>query len=151
MYNRDVSITRYPSINKYRGASAIHEWYCPGADSTNATLAELVVYNRHNLGALLYLNLYDSYDVTNSGYTKFFKQGSGGSNRSFPLGYYSGRTTPVIAFHTGRLLKKGAGTTADYQCAASMLQHLAFFDAIAGRQIYRPVFFHEFDWKNLVQ
>ena len=147
MYNRDVSITRYPSINKYRGASAIHEWYCGGADSTNATLAELVTYNMHNLGALLYLNLYDAYDVTNSGYTRFFRQ----SNRSFPLGYYSGRTAPVIVFHAGRLLKKGPGTTADYQAARSMLKHLAFFDAIAGRQIYRPVFMHEFDWKNLVQ
>jgi len=147
MYNRNSALTRYPSINKYRGTRAIHEWYSGGADSTNATLAELVTYNMHNLGALLYLNLYDAYDVTNSGYTRFFRQ----SNRSFPLGYYSGRTAPVIVFHTGRLLKKGPGTTADYQAARSMLKHIAFFDAIAGRQIYRPVFLHEFDWKNLVQ
>jgi hypothetical protein len=64
---------------------------------------------------------------------------------------FSGMAVPCLVYHVGYLYTTDGTHKGEYKSLETLLKHLAWFDELAGRQIYEPVLLNEFDWNNVMR
>jgi hypothetical protein len=143
----------YGSMMKKDGVKLIFEKYMLAQDSIKLTTATRMTNVANDFGAIYGLRTTYGYDNLNQGrYAEFRQPGPPpGAGRYLYCEEMSGPATPCITVHVGNLFTRRGFHCAQYTATEQLLKHLAFFDELAGRQIYKPVFLDGFDWNLLMR
>jgi len=130
---------RYGSKGKKNGVQLLFHTYMTYGDTTQLTIAQRQTGFECDYGSISGYRSSYFYDVLNQGRSSEFRN----VVRKLWPDEFCGLTMPVILVHSCYLVQRGTGHRQQYLSTLCLLKHLAFFDELAGRKIYKPVFFDE--------